>query len=284
MAMTTPTPAVGSLIRAWRTARGKSQLTLSLEAGVSSRHLSFVETGRSSPSREMVLTLAETLDVPLRDRNTLLEAAGFAAVYRETPLDAPAMTQVRDAVTRLLEASEPNPTLVVNRRYDILDANRAALAFLGFFAPGWQGPNNVAELLLSHQGLRPALRNWYEITAHVVHRIRDELSQGRASSREDEAMLERVIAADAELRDSRERSERSAHGGGDRGKAARPPAILVPLELRRDGVSLDLFTTITTLGTPLDITLQELRIETLFPATAASRDALQRIVSSLPPG
>src|SRR3954464_8744504 len=138
---------VGPLLREWRTARGKSQLALAVEAGVSTRHLSFVETGRSAPSRQMVLTLAEHLDLPLRDRNALLEAAGYAAVYRETPLDDSAMTEVRAALTHLLEASLPNPSLLVNRRSDILLANTAAVDFFSFFAPNWKGKNNVAHLV-----------------------------------------------------------------------------------------------------------------------------------------
>src|SRR5882757_81508 len=175
MSMSVDESSVGPLLRAWRTARGKSQLALALEAGISSRHLSFVETGRSSPSREMVLTLAETLEVPLRERNALLTAAGYAAMYRETPLDAPAMADVREALGHMLRASEPNPTLVVNRRYDILMVNDAAQRLVAFFAPDWRGDGNVARMLLAHDGLRPAIRNWHEVATHVVHRTRTEL-------------------------------------------------------------------------------------------------------------
>src|SRR5262249_8561952 len=139
---------IGPLLRAWRATRKKSQLELASEAGISSRHLSFVETGRAAPSRDMVLTLAAALDLPLRDRNALLVAAGFAAVFRETPLDAPAMAGVRAALVQLLAASEPNPTLVVNRRSDVLLTNDAALRLLAFFAPEWRGRNNVALMVL----------------------------------------------------------------------------------------------------------------------------------------
>jgi transcriptional regulator with XRE-family HTH domain len=255
----------GPLLRAWRAARGKSQLALAAEAGVSSRHLSFVETGRSTPSREMVLTLAEALDVPLRDRNALLEAAGHARMYRETPLDAPVMIEVRRALARMLEASEPNPTLVVNRRYDILMANVAAERLIACFAPAWRGKANVADMLLAPEGLKPSVVNWAEVAGHVVHRVRGELAAGRALDREDEALLGRLIAADAELRQAR-------------AKATAPPSVLVPLQLRRGEIAMDLFTTITTLGTPLDITLQELRIETLFPADARAREALRALL------
>jgi transcriptional regulator with XRE-family HTH domain len=251
---------VGSMLREWRSARGKSQLALALEAGVSPRHLSFVENGRASPSREMVLTLAEALGVPLRERNALLNAAGYAAVYRETPLAAPPMAEVRAALGYILAASEPNPAIVVNRRYDILLTNDAALRVLGFFARDYRGKNNVARMLLAPTGLRPHLENWAEVAGHVVHRTRSELAQSRARDAEDEALLEELAAAAPELREPSERT--------------RPPAILVPLKLRRDAVALDLFTTITTLGTPLDVTLQELRIETLFPADARGKAAL----------
>jgi transcriptional regulator with XRE-family HTH domain len=267
--MTTTTPThtvtVGPLLRAWRSSRGKSQLALAADAGVSARHLSFVETGRSKPSREMVLTLAEHLDVPLRDRNALLEAAGFAAVYRETPLDAPAMAYVREALTRILDASEPNPTLVVNRRYDILLTNEAAIRLLSFFAPTWRGKRNAALMLLSHEGLRPAVTNWTEAASTLVHRLRTELSAIHTRDRADEEMLERAIAAQSELQATAV-------------STTRPPSILLPVKLRRDDLLLDLFSTITTLGTPLDITLQELRIETFFPVDARSRDALDIVM------
>ena len=259
-----PAAPFGRLLRAWRGARGKSQLALATEAGVSTRHLSFVETGRASPSREMVILLAEALDVPLRDRNALLEAAGFAAMYRSTALDAAAMREIRHALARMLEASEPNPTLVVNRRYDVLLANRALARLTGALAPAWQGPANVVEMLLAPTGLRPAIVNWAEITGHVVHRVRNELSASAQIDDADRALLARIAGADAELR--------AAPAGH-----TPPPALLVPMRLRHAGQRIDLFTAITTLGTPLDITLQELRIETLFPADDASRRALQPI-------
>jgi transcriptional regulator with XRE-family HTH domain len=259
---------IGPMLRAWRSARGKSQLALASEAGVSTRHLSFLETGRASPSREMVLTLAEHLEVPLRDRNLLLQAAGFAAVYSETPLDAPTMSEVRGALQHILQASEPNPTLVVNRRYDILLANDAAVQLLSFFAPSWRGRNNLALMLLAHEGLRPAVLNWPEVASHVVQRLRGELSTVVTRDRADEEMLARAIATAGELRDA-------AHD------STRPPAILIPVKLQREALLLELFTTITTLGTPLDITLQELRIETLFPANERSRTALGVVTSPL---
>jgi transcriptional regulator with XRE-family HTH domain len=260
-----PAASVGPLIRSWRTARGKSQLTLATEAGISARHLSFVETGRSSPSREMVLMLAEHLDVPLRERNALLTAAGYAAVYRETPFDAPQMSEMRESLSRILAANEPNPALVVNRRYDILLANDAAVALLSFFAPDWRGKNNVALMLLAPDGLRPALRNWADVAGIIVHRLRSELSALHLRDRADEEMLERANEAQSELR---QLTTTSLH----------PSSILLPVQLVREALHLDLFTTITTLGTPLDITLQELRIESFFPVDATARSALEVVM------
>jgi transcriptional regulator with XRE-family HTH domain len=257
---------VGPLLRAWRTSRRKSQLTLALEAGISTRHLSFVETGRSAPSRQMVLTLAEHLDLPLRDRNSLLEAAGYAAVYRETPLEASAMTEVRAALTHLLEASLPNPSLVVNRRYDILLANTAAVELFSFFAPNWKGKNNVAHLLFSDRGLKPAVLDWPAAAGYLAKRLRAELS-GTFTDPQDAQVLALVSEVEREL-------------SGRAISAAPMPreSILIPVTFRRGAVELDLFTAITTLGTPLDITLQELRIETFFPANAPSRLTLERVL------
>lgn len=254
------------MLRAWRTARGKSQLALALEAGVSSRHLSFVETGRSAPSREMVLTIAEALDVPLRDRNGLLEAAGFAPIYRETPLEAPPMSEVRGALGHILRASEPNPALVVNRRFDVILANQPALKLFGFFAPQWKG-TNVIRMLLSVEGLRDVITNWHEVAGHVVRRTRRELTEIRTRDRDDETLLAELIAADSALPHVLPHNEH-------------PTAVLLPVKLRRDALELNLFTTITTLGTPLDITLQELRVETMFPADEPSRERLVKLVTS----
>ncbi len=260
---------VGPLLREWRTARGKSQLALAVEAGISTRHLSFVETGRSAPSREMVLTLAEHLELPLRDRNALLQAAGYAAVFRETPLEAEAMKEVRRALTQLLEASHPNPSLVVNRRYDILLANRAAIEFFSFFAPSWRGRNNMAHMIFGKSGLMSAIADWPSVAGYLVKRLRAELGAG--ADAQDAELLAIVTSVEAEL----------AQSESPRAATATPlENILIPVTLRRQDVEVDIFTAITTLGTPLDITLQELRIETFFPANERSRAALAKVVST----
>ena len=255
--------AFGGLLRAWRSERGQSQLSLSLRTGVSSRHLSYLENGRSSPSREMVLALAGALEIPLRDRNALLHAAGFAALYRETPLDAAAMGPVREAVKLILGATEPNPTFVVNRRYDVLDANASGRWLVSTFTHDlarFSTPYNFGRLLVSASGMRPYLENWEDVARKVLGRLQRELGGAHARDPIDEALVEEIAPVLAEL--------------GDQPSPTEPLPLLVPVRLRRDAVGLSLFTTIATLGTPLDVTLQELRVETLFPADADSRSVL----------
>jgi transcriptional regulator with XRE-family HTH domain len=253
----------GAMLRAWRSARGQSQLALSLTAGVSARHLSYMETGRSAPSRDMVLTLAQALDVPLRERNSLLEAAGYAAVYRETPLQADVLAPVREALATLLRASEPNPVFIVNRRYDIVDANGPARWLLQTFCgriDGFAAPFNMGRLLASPHGLRASLENWEEVAGKVLRRLRRDLAGLYTRDAVDEALLKEIEPILAAL--------------PARSTAGTEAAFVSAVRLRRDGLRLLLFTTIATLGTPLDVTLQELRIETLFPMDDDTRAAL----------
>ncbi|AKU93898.1 hypothetical protein AKJ09_00562 [Labilithrix luteola] len=245
-----------------------SQLSLSLEAGVSSRHLSFIENGRSAPSREMVLALAETLDIPLRDRNELLQAAGYASVYRETPLEAPSMDHVRESLRNLLRASEPNPTLVVDRRYDVRMANDAAKKLLACFCKDVEAASrqpNLVRLLVARDGMRDAITNRDEVMTYMVDRIRRELTNLRERNAADDAILHELEALEPR---------------GRQRTVTAPSSFVLPVKLRKGDVRLELFTTITTLGTPLDITLQELRIETLYPANAESRATMERLLAS----
>jgi len=253
----------GGLLRVWRSSRGRSQLALALDAGISSRHLSYMETGRARPSREMVLTLAQALEIPLRDRNELLKAAGFAAIYRETPLGAPALGPVHDALKVLLGGTEPNPAFVVNRRYDVLETNSTGRWIISTFAHDlgrFKPPYNMARLVASVHGLRPHLENWQDVARKVLGRLRRELGGAHVRDAADNALLQEIEPTFAELPD--------------------PPAateslpLMVGVQFRRQALALNLFTTIATLGTALDITLQELRIETLFPADARSKQML----------
>lgn len=211
----------------------------------------------------MVLTLSQALGIPLRDRNALLQAAGFAAIYRETPLDAPSMGLVRDAIQLLLVATEPNPTFVVNRRYDVLDANATGrwlqATFTGDLAR-FRQPYNLARLLVSPNGMRPFIENWEEVARKVLGRLRREVGGAHSRHGVDEVLLNEITPTLAEL--------------GEPASPLDALPILVGIRLRRESVRLSLFTTIATLGTPLDVTLQELRVETLFPADLASKHVL----------
>jgi transcriptional regulator with XRE-family HTH domain len=270
------TPEAGSefgpLLRAWRSARSQSQLALSLHAGVSSRHLSYMETGRAKPSREMVLTLADALEIPLRERNALLQAAGYAPMYRETPLEADIMAPIRDALTLVLRSMEPNPALIVNRRYDVLDANASCRWLLRTFSDcieAFPQPLNLARLLVSPQGTRPYVENWDEVAGKVLRRIRRDLSDVHARDAADNALLRDVAPVLESL------SLTHSFTG--------PMPVLVPVTMRRDGMRLQFFTTIATMGTPMDVTLQELRIETLFPADPETKRIMATQTSSVSP-
>jgi len=254
----------GGLLREWRTTRGLSQLSLSMRSGVSSRHLSYLETGRAQPSRDMVLTLAQTLEVPLRDRNALLQAAGFAAIYRETPLQAQPMGPVRDAINLLVRSTEPNPTFVVNRRYDVLDSNETGRWLLATFTEdlsAFTPPYNFGKLLASAKGMREHVENWADVGRKVFGRLKRELgSAPQSRDAADEELLATIAPVWDEL--------------GAPPSPAEALPLLVPVRLRRGSLGLRLFTTIATLGTPLDVTLQELRVEMLFPADEDSKRAL----------
>jgi transcriptional regulator with XRE-family HTH domain len=261
-----PSP-IGRLLREWRAARGTSQLALALHAGVSARHLSFVETGRANPSREMVLLLGQALEMPLRERNRLLGAAGFAPCFAETPLGAPAMDAVRQALEAILRAHERTPTVVVNRRCDVLLSNRAAQKMMAhLLSPAaLLLATNMVRLIFSPDGARPLIENWEEVAGEVAFRLR------RESPTADEDPLRAILGPSIELPPSLEPRAQAA--------ALREPSVAMPLRLRHRGVRLDLFSTITTFGTPLDVTAQELRVESLFAADAASERALQAIVT-----
>jgi transcriptional regulator with XRE-family HTH domain len=254
---------VGTLIRHWRNARGLSQLALSAESVVSLRHLSFIETGRSSPSRAMVLKLAEVLDVPLRERNSLLLAAGFAPVYQESALDVPELAAIRDALDAILAQQEPYPALVMDRDWNIRSTNAAARGFFGFLQAGHVAPApdppNVLRRMFHPDGVRRYVRNWPDVCEALVRRVRRE-AVGGATDERAQNILREVLAypgVPASLRTL---------------DPTIPTLPVVPIQYARDGRRFDYFSTVTTLGTAQDITLQELRIECFFPANDATRD------------
>jgi transcriptional regulator with XRE-family HTH domain len=251
---------VGELLRDWRRRRRLSQLDVSLDAAVSARHLSFVETGRARPSRELVLHLAEFLDVPLRDRNALLLAAGYAPAYGETPLDAEAMAPVRDALDAILQGHAPYPAVIVDRRWDLVTANAPALAILGegvaaeLLAP----PANALRVCLHPDGLAPRIHNLGQYGGHLV----DRLARQAAITGDPEiaALLEEL------------RGYTGAHVPADEGPAGQ---LVVPLVLESLGAELRLFSTLATFGTALDVTIAELAIESFFPADAETAATLR---------
>jgi transcriptional regulator with XRE-family HTH domain len=245
---------------------------LALDAGVSPRHLSFIETGRSSPSREMLIGLSDVLDIPLRERNVLLQAAGYAALYRETAFDAPQMAQVRTAIDAILRAHTISPAILVNRRYDVLQSNAAALALISGVAKpdqGRQRPPNLLRLLLSQDCLRPLIENWSELSTILIRRVTRE-SEALGTVREDiKQILDDCVP------------DRSATSLG-KIDWTQPDEVVMPIRFRVGDISLALFTTITTLGTPTDINAQELRIEAFHPADRATEEFLSRAVARAP--
>lgn len=256
----------GALLRAWRRRRGKSQLNLALEADVSTRHISFLENGRANPSREMIVHLCDALEVPLRERNRILEAAGFARVYSQTEMDDPAMEHVGHVIDLLLESAQPAGAVAIDWSWNVLKANRAMLVTMAYFVDPQllaEAPVNVMALTFAENGLHRHIVNWDEVGPAMVARIRREADyEGRPESGE---LLDRLLASSPEVRAFR-------HAGGDG-----PAPLLVPLHLRRGDVELELFSTITTLGTPQDVTLQELRIESFHPMNPRSKAALQAL-------
>jgi transcriptional regulator with XRE-family HTH domain len=248
---------VGELLRQWRQRRRLSQLDLAGEAGVSARHLSFVETGRARPSRQMVLHLAEELEIPLGARNELLAAAGFAPVYRRRDLGDPDMTAVRSALELVLTAYEPFPALVVDRSWHLVTANRALSGLLDGAAPHLlEPPVNVLRVSLHPDGLAPRILNLPEWRRHVLHRLGRE---AHLSGDLGLAALHRELLA--------------LPGGMDR---TPPNGIAVPLRLRSGDEVLSFLSTVTTFGTAVDLTAAELSVEAFLPADEATAAALRR--------
>ena len=262
---TTSIVTFGEELRRWREARRVSQLDLSIRAGVSQRHLSFLETGKSKPSREMVIHLGTILDISLRERNALLAAAGFAPVYAERHLDEPELDQVRHVLDTLLTAYEPFPAYVIDRAWNLVMANQAAVmvmsSVLDRSAPSEVAANVVAASL-HPQGIRRHVLNWEEFAAALVHRIEREVTH----SPNDETLAALLAGA---------RSHPGVADLPDRPVLPEGKDLLVPIRVRIDGVELEFFTTIATIGAPYDVTLEELRLETLLPANRQTEDWLR---------
>ena len=257
--MTVISEPVGQLVRTWRQRRHRSQLDVSIAADISARHLSFVETGRSMPSRAMIGRLCDELDVPLRERNAFYLAAGFAPVHAERPLDD--LGVARTAIDAVLAGHEPNPALAVNVRWELLTANRAAQSLFGMIdqAPGDQ-PLNVLRATLQPDGLAPSIVNYEQWRAHVVRRIRRQIERFAGSGLTE-------LLAEIESYPTRE----DTTIGGD----IADNDLVIPLRLHIDVGDVSLLYAVTVFGAPRDVTLDEIAIETFFPADTASADLLR---------
>src|SRR6266511_662470 len=254
--------SIGERLRQWREHRRMSQLDLALLAEISTRHLSFVETGRASPSRDMVLRLAEQLEAPLRERNELLLSAGFAPAYAETPVDWPPMASVRDAIRQVLTGHEPYPAVVVDRRWNLGDANRSVAFFMNHIpAELLQPPINVLRASLHPNGMASRIVNLAEWRQHLLVRLRRQIE----------------LTADDDL--AQLYTELRSYAADD--AAASEPhvnpqsAVVVPLRIRHGDGELAFFSIVASFGTPIDITVAELAIESFFPADEYTASALR---------
>lgn len=262
----------GLLLKQWRSQRGFSQLALAVTSQVSQRHISFLESGRAKPSREMVLQLAEVLEIPLRQQNLMLTAAGFAPIHAETDLSAPEMAAIRKALDFMLRQQEPYPAIVVDRYWNLLLTNNAATRLLTTFIAPEQlqahfyrdGKVNLMRAMFHPQGLRPFVVNWEDFSGHLLQRLhREAIADGE--SEQSRALLDELMSYPG-IAETWHQSDRTAQN-----------TMLLTVHLKRENLELQFFSTIATLGTPYDITLQELRIECLFPADEATEQDWKRI-------
>ena len=267
--MDTPTPAtpVGGLLRIWRERRRLSQLELAGAADISARHVSFLETGRSVPSRAMLLRLAERLEVPLRERNALLLSAGYAPMYSERRLDDPALRQARAAVDLVIAGHSPYPALAVDRHWTMVSANAPVNLLLAGVDPRLlQPPVNVLRLGLHPDGLGPRVENYTQWRTHVLMRLRQQIA-----ATADPILIELLAELEAYPLISKSGGDAKSTDEVDYG------GVVVPFRLRTDFGVLSFFSTTTVFGTPLDVTLAELAIESFFPADPQTTETLNRI-------
>ena len=258
---------VGALLREWRQRRRLTQLDLALDADISPRHLSFVETGRAQPSREMLLHLLEELEIPLRERNTLLVAAGFAPMFRERKLDDAALARAREAIELVLEAQKPFPAFALDRHWNIAASNRALPElYEGVAEDLLKPPVNAMRLSLHSKGVAPRIENYAEWRAHLLARLRKQVQ----------------LTADPVLKDLLEEVSAYPQPEGRAPEAGLEQAVLVPLRIRTSLGVLSFMSTTTVFGTPVDVTLAELAIEMFFPADQATAETVRKAAMSAP--
>jgi transcriptional regulator with XRE-family HTH domain len=260
--------AAGVLLRQWRDIRGKTQLDLSFDAGVSQKHISFVESGRSMASRQMLLDLAQALDVPLRERNELLVAAGYAPLYADHGLDAPGMSSISKALQRMLRQHEPFPAIVMDRHWNVLMTNDAAPRLFNCFIDmaARQAKRNLLHLMFDPAGMRPFVANWSETARSLLGRVHREALAHLIDERT------KVLLAELSQYPG-VRPEWRAPSPGD----AMP---MIPLTFVKDGVRLNYFSMITTVGTPQTVTAEELRLECMFPADDSTEAEHNRLIQA----
>lgn len=259
-------PKIGHLLREWRQRRRWSQLEFACEAEISSKHLSFLETGRSQPSREMLLRLAELLEVPLRERNSMLIAAGYAPVFSQRRLEDPDLQAPRAAIDQILKAMEPYPALAIDRYWNLIASNEAAMRLLaGVSAQLLTPPINVLRLSLHPDGLATRIVNLGEWRAHLLARLRHQV----------EVCADPILSALLEELKTYTKPERKP-----KDSAVSAHTIAVPLQLAHGGRVLSFFSTTTVFGTPIDVTLSEIALECFYPMDAATAQALQPAVST----
>lgn len=261
-----PASQAGTILRQWRDSRGKTQLDLSFDSGISQKHISFVESGRSTPSRQTLLDLAQALEIPLREQNTLLLAAGYAPVYSQDPLDAPAMTSITKALQRMLRQHEPFPAIVMDRYWNVLMTNDAAPRFFNCFIDmnARLQPRNLLHLMFDPSGMRPFIANWQDTARSLLARLHRE-ALGHVIDAGTRSLLDEL----SKYPDVAPEWQTPAPGD------ALP---MIPLAFRKGGVTLNYFSMITTVGTPQTVAAEELRLECMFPADEQTEAAHARFV------
>lgn len=252
---------LGSLLRYWRSTRGKSQLDVSLDTGISQRHISFIESGRSAPSRQTLTDIAQALDVPLRERNTLLQAAGYASMYSDSPLESGEMQGIYKALNRMLRQHAPFPALVMDGHWNILLANDDTPRFFGCFIDMslHPKPRNMLHLIFDPNAMRPFVANWDKTAHSLIQRVHRE-SVGRVIDEKTRDLLSALLAY----------PDVNPEWRGTSGADDSPHSPVIPLSFIKDGTLMNYFSMVTTVGTPQTISAQELRIECLFPTDDAT--------------
>jgi len=265
-----PASELGVLLRHWRDMRGRSQFDLSLDAGVSQRQISFIESGRSVPGRPTLLDIAQALDIPLRDRNTLLLAAGYAPIYSDGAWNAPEMQSVTKALERILRQHEPFPAVVMDRYWNVLMTNEAAPRFFDCFTnmAARKGPRNLLHLVFDPDGMRPFVANWEDVAKSLFQRVYRE-SVGRVIDERTKELMAALLAY----------PDVKSEWKNPIALSAMP---VIPIGFVKDGQVMNYFSMVTTVGTPQTIAAQELRIECMFPADEATEANHVRMIGSVP--